>query len=334
MNSNKTFDQEHLEPHVRLFLSVDMIGSTAYKQRWISAEVNESWILFFESFFDAFNNKFHSEIDKIFNVPGVTKTEFPGPWKLLGDEILYAIKLNKGWEVSHYVNAFREAVISHRNEIEKSGKPVSLKATAWLAGFPVGNSVIVTPAGGIDFIGPLIDIGFRLSKFASRERMILSVDLVWYLTKGPSALNHLFLDSLKSLDGVLGGKPYPIIWYSMDIQLSSGMRDVGLISTVDAAKLHTYCDLFISRAPKPLIHPFFTEDGDPMPDNYSTDLERVRQLRNNIPDGHPEETYDKSVDVMTNEDYKIINKTKSSIESNIALLNKPSGISESVDTSI
>ncbi|MBF0133648.1 MAG: hypothetical protein HQL75_13805 [Magnetococcales bacterium] len=296
-NNLSKISEESLQPHVRLFLSVDVVGSTAYKQRWISAEVNESWIVFFRSFFDEFHVSFCSEIAEVSKIRVLSKTGCPVPWKLLGDEILYAIKIDKGHEVFLYTEAFRKAVMNHRDKIEQSGKPVSLKATAWLAGFPVGNSVMSTPMGE-DFIGPLVDIGFRLSKFSSRERMVLSVDLAWYLTKGDSGPRSLFLDGLQSLKGVLGDKPYPIIWWSMDEALSSGMKNVGLVNYVDTSKLHEYCDLFIARAPKPLIRPFFLGDNDSLPDHYQTDLDRVRQLWNGVPND-PQGSYDKNASVLT-----------------------------------
>lgn len=115
---------------------MDVVGSTAYKQRWISAEVNESWIVFFRSFFDEFHVRFCSEIAEVSKSRVLSKTGCPVPWKLLGDEILYAIKIDKGHEVFLYTEAFRKAVMNHRDKIEQSGKPVSLKATAWLA-FPL-----------------------------------------------------------------------------------------------------------------------------------------------------------------------------------------------------
>lgn len=141
--------------------------------------------------------------------------------------------------------------------------------------------------------------------------MVLSVDLAWYLTKGDSGPRSLFLDGLESLKGVLGDKPYPIIWWSMDEALSSGMKKVGLLNNVNASDLHAYCDLFIARAPKPLIRPFFLGDNDSLPDHYQTDLNRVRQLWDGVP-GDPQGDYDKKTRVLTHtEDIALVKSEKS-----------------------
>ena len=63
-----------------------------------------------------------------------------------------------------------------------------------------------------DFVGPLIDIGFRLSKFASLRKFVISADLAWLITAQGDAAMPFHYDGRESLKGVLNDQPYPIFW--------------------------------------------------------------------------------------------------------------------------
>src|SRR3546814_6111829 len=63
--------------------------------------------------------------------------------------------------------------------------PLRLKGTAWLADLSENNIALEIPelssndvAPHLDFIGPDLDMGFRLSKFARPASLLLSLDLV------------------------------------------------------------------------------------------------------------------------------------------------------------
>jgi len=78
-----------------------------------------------------------------------------------------------------------------------------------------------------DFIGPDIDIGFRIAKYADRGRMILSSDLALLVLKCAgtsenksrqeeyclSTTQKMKIVSFKQLKGVWHDRHYPIIWY-------------------------------------------------------------------------------------------------------------------------
>jgi hypothetical protein len=71
-----------------------------------------------------------------------------------------------------------------------------------------------------DFLGPDIDAGFRISKFALRRRLVVSAELaaVLYRERGlfPEICNRLKITSYQTLKGVWGGRHYPIVWYEED----------------------------------------------------------------------------------------------------------------------
>src|SRR3546814_20697194 len=65
----------------------------------------------------------------------------------------------------------------------------------------------------LDFIGPDLDLGFRLSKFARPARLLLSLDLVEMLLAADNRADVvLYLVGREELQGVMFGSPYPIIW--------------------------------------------------------------------------------------------------------------------------
>lgn len=71
-----------------------------------------------------------------------------------------------------------------------------------------------------DFLGPDIDIGFRISKFALRKRLVVSAHLAWLLfherAACPEIEDQLRIVSLEILKGVWGGRHYSIIWFEKD----------------------------------------------------------------------------------------------------------------------
>src|SRR6266542_2947096 len=73
-----------------------------------------------------------------------------------------------------------------------------------------------------DFLGPDIDAGFRISKFALRKRLVASAHLAWLLYKERANCsgieNQLRIVGLEALKGVWGGRHYPIIWFERDWQ--------------------------------------------------------------------------------------------------------------------
>ena len=71
-----------------------------------------------------------------------------------------------------------------------------------------------------DFLGPDVDIGFRISKFADKRKLVVSANLVKCLmSRSPResiALEDFKVVGIKVLKGVWGERPYPIIWYHED----------------------------------------------------------------------------------------------------------------------
>jgi 8-oxo-dGTP pyrophosphatase MutT (NUDIX family) len=100
----------------------------------------------------------------------------------------------------------------------------TLQSTA-SADRPVYPNIIVRALddagrGQRDFLGPDIDTGFRIAKYALRQRMVVSADLAYLLYRDRADYGgieaSLKIVSFEQLKGVWGNRHYPIFWYELD----------------------------------------------------------------------------------------------------------------------
>lgn len=180
----------------------------------------------------------------------------PEFWKGAGDEVLFTKLVNSPLDAVAAVHSLILVMADIREQFAKNEqtKVLDVKGTAWLAGFPLNNTEIVlgTQNGSevddrlaenyrllaqldekpeqrvnykIDYIGPSIDLGFRLCQRATPRRMIVSADLAWlichiYRHIGDADADKCPLlkkpkigfDGRVALKGLLGGEAYPLFW--------------------------------------------------------------------------------------------------------------------------
>lgn len=158
------------ESQIKLFLSVDISGSTKLKnthnysliqkkcadeadivnhfredkEEKITADIvfkkhnnsiyYQDWSKIVKDLLNDFNSKFNGylEGDDIY------------PWKVCGDELIYCIKVEKRQDVYLYVLAFYKTLRYHDKKC-KEADLIRLKGSAWTAGFPVRNRIVETP---------------------------------------------------------------------------------------------------------------------------------------------------------------------------------------------
>jgi hypothetical protein len=225
-----------------VFFSVDIEGATAYKIGTRLQEGDDKWCLLFASFYTDFPTYFFNEYNAL---PVATHRDesvvdppvIPTLWKFVGDEILFYAQLTDAMQTLEHLYAFRQALIKYNERLKKDGVKVRCKGTAWIAGFPINNRIMLIPNAqktlnsdetltnpSIDFIGSSIDCGFRLTKFATARNLVVSLDLLWMITQSLAYLpesaksGYTFLDSKimyggkHELKGIFSGKPYPIFW--------------------------------------------------------------------------------------------------------------------------
>lgn len=263
-------------PALRLFLSADLIGSTALKSETSGGNDEPEWLRTFTSFYEEFP-AILAENCSTHETPTVNF------WKGIGDELLWYVTLSQVGESLKVMKAFKGAIELYNKKLDEYDKKVRLKGTAWLAGFPVTHKVVPLPNGGNDFIGPSIDTGFRLSRFSTRMRMVVSVDLAWMLLQCQTKMDELKLcfDASESMKGVLSGRPYPIIWIECDSpleQLEYGLCHSNRTTEWDR-KLGDFCANFIESTDGKIISPFITGQhafGRP-PDSFVNRLTRQKE---------------------------------------------------------
>ncbi|HET6971628.1 MAG TPA: hypothetical protein VFH92_10920 [Phenylobacterium sp.] len=264
---------EGLKPRLRLFLSVDLVGSTSYKQS------RQQWSPEILSFYRNFDYALQAQY-RAFSEGHRTALPAPEFWKSNGDELLYVCEL-QNLSHAHAVIHLWLAALNDYRAMGDATKPMDVKSTAWIGLFPAPNAEIFfrrgapppasdagdpvlaqadlreewyanpnNPAITRDFVGPSMDTGFRLTSWATPRRMIVSVDLAFVLTGaytrgvGPLRLHFSGKDKLK---GVIGNQPYPTIWIPVGDERPSpeGLRADGI--STDRATIRAHCESIIEQ---------------------------------------------------------------------------------------
>jgi hypothetical protein len=282
---------------LRLFASADLVGSTAYKANE-AAKGSFQWASTFAEFFRSFPDYVkgwygHEEMppyrdSKHCSLP----KQRLSPWKFLGDEILFEVEVSRYEDVACHIWAFQRALAEYP-KMQWVGKAATrnlrLKGTAWLAGFPVTNRKLLIKRTGEtpihDYLGPSMDVGFRIAKFSEQGRLVLSVDLALMLLEAADGIaweSHFYpvLHGKEVLKGVIGNEGYPIVF----LHATQGLRtaEEELLRRefhCDRTQLKSYLRDFISQQGSKLFRPFI-DNGDGRVDMYSTkpsDIERQRE---------------------------------------------------------
>ncbi len=333
-----------IQPRVRIFLSVDLVGSSKLKQAGperiprnsinkVAGVPHDIWLPELSNFYGAFPKIFAEEWAR---ATSLFKDEFPqfvgyepSLWKTNGDEIIFVKHVKDRSEIAFFVACWIKCIKRYKSE---SKTKLDVKSTGWCAGFPLNNSEIIldTSVGQSrsvyneewklnnyylldewykknnrsellrDYIGPSIDIGFRLCELSSPCIFPVSVELAWFLTnqsyenfsknKQNKINNFLELPKTKfmgeiSLKGVFGGHPYPIFYVDVDpnIELKSAKDHLlGYSNDEDQdQKIKIYCEHFFEtyqlHFPKPFIA---QEDCKYLTEPPQQYIDAIKQLSN------------------------------------------------------
>nr|WP_320194266.1 hypothetical protein [uncultured Desulfobacter sp.] len=201
-----------------LFFSLDIVNSTFFKNK-----IN-TWAEVFSTFFKFCKHEVQNEL-------------FPHAevWKMVGDEILFYMPVSNEsdiYQAPHKVYDLMDRSIEVIRRHEEAKGILSVKATMWIAyaedvddtdnQIEYGNIILkerVVDNITLDFLGPDIDIGFRVSKFASQKKLAVDAKLACLLTKLETGLSEnsisesMRIVSYEQLKGVWDNRHYPIVWY-------------------------------------------------------------------------------------------------------------------------
>lgn len=255
-----------------LFLSADLINATEFKNILSDITKPLHWI----GFMNRFHDDFPSKLKKYFG-----NQKSPEIWKSLGDELIFNLELESAEQAVFAVAAFWQTIHDFNDgavntlNAKHKGNSLGVKGTAWVANFPYINTQVriskMNEKGEIfDFVGPQIDIGFRLTKFADRRRLIISVELTTLMVISQLKTEtemKFFYDGRKTLKGVWDNQPYPIIWVSLNNNLDE-IDDI-LYKQCNPNDIRNFCLKLFKDSENSLRPPFIKGDPDfPIPEDY------------------------------------------------------------------
>lgn len=254
-----------------LFLSCDLQNSTQFKQK----SGSKGWIATFLAFYTEFPALLSTEIAG--SCPSLQDRLLL--WKAVGDELIFSIRIQSEGECSDAVDVWLAAMLAFEKAHLLGKTPMTLKGGAFLATVPSPDRRVAIPRSvetadrsqldaeamneatlnnttdedkftakfAMDFVGPSIDTGFRVLKYASRRYFVLTVEVAHILFKHYSdevqRERKAYLVGTHELKGVWGGKPYPVFAVARDLGqqapaqvLAEAFTDGALI-----ADEHPYC---------------------------------------------------------------------------------------------
>ncbi|MDQ1107037.1 hypothetical protein QE424_000196 [Stenotrophomonas rhizophila] len=142
--------RESLRPKLRLFMSADIVGSTAFKQR-PGHEFNHQWFSIVRSFYTVAERFFELRWAQMINEFRESECvrnmgqETPALWKTIGDEVLFTKDIADPREALICMSVWLRVLDDLRDLLKKAGS-LDLKSSAWLADFPIRNREILLRA--------------------------------------------------------------------------------------------------------------------------------------------------------------------------------------------
>ncbi|MBB1055965.1 hypothetical protein G6020_00795 [Dietzia sp. B19] len=239
-------------PQSKLFLSCDLTGSTAFKQRPKNGDGAPPWQKVFLQFYREFPQQLFAQ-RKDYGC----SIDFE-LWKAVGDELIFTCDVSAETDICDAVSVWVRTLSAYKEDnLQHEGQSgLGVKGGVFLGTFPgpdhestiprspdsesSGRDVVVLNREALltadrevekyifDFFGPSIDTGFRVLSRCSSRYLTLSVEVALALalmdrtpwgSGGPGGEytfpNLLLLESME-LKGVWGGRSYPI--FALDLE--------------------------------------------------------------------------------------------------------------------
>lgn len=272
------------KPCLRLFASIDLEGSTSFKQRLANRQ-SRAWLSVVLDFVEGFEVSFWKHIGhRALDIARTTSPKQPRLWKILGDELVFVMEIKRAIDAVIYVDALKETLaewnrhvlVQRKTDSLPPERPLLVKGAAWLAEFPVTNTVLPIAGSHHDYIGPSMDAGFRIAKLASPRRLALSVELVWLLLRQDEGRCIEFAGRNRELKGVADDSGYPQLW--IEVPASEYHRKEHEVlkhrrADINGAELRDLCASFIADFGVPPDLPHISGSKDyPEPRGYQEAL--------------------------------------------------------------
>lgn len=225
---------------VCVFVSIDLVNSTSFKIQY-----EDLWRTVIPAFYDTVQQAFGVEK---YREDGTEISDFVYLWKFVGDEVLLYIPIFDAKSVEQIINVTNDVVTTIPKRIsEYIGDGLSAeyrhgiecdlgaKGVVWIGICNKGtktngrnmeyeNKYSVSSYSSrekhmsVDFLGSDIDEGFRLAKFATKRRTIISPLLAGVINelhekKSGSIQSQYVITSYQTLKGVWKNRKVPIVVY-------------------------------------------------------------------------------------------------------------------------
>jgi hypothetical protein len=304
-----------------IFFSVDMEGATAYKvETRIKRRSDNDWCSLFRSFYTEFPERFFSKYPSLINFQPdrrVLPAKCPVLWKFAGDEILFYATLTNSYQILDHLYAFHQTIIDYNEALKSQNVKVRCKGTAWIAGFPINNRIILLSDHTksqivnqsqpiIDFLGSSIDCGFRLTKFSSSRKLVVSLDLLWIAAKSFQCYRRdtrlAFMKTIRYagehvLKGVFSGQPYPIFWIDAFSEPPIEDEWIDIPSCCKCADIDRFCEQSSLRiGADDFIKPFIFNDATGL---FGTVAAGFEEQRKGLTDYYEDALHEKTIDEKT-----------------------------------
>lgn len=264
-----------------LFLSCDLQNSTQFKQK-----SEARWVATFLAFYTEFPSLLATRIVELYpDLQGRLSL-----WKAIGDELIFSIRIKSEKDCSDAVDAWTDTMLEFESQHLLVKTPMTLKGGAFLATVPapdrrvaIPRTVQISDSGSqldpeqinetmlnkadtegkfvvnfaMDFVGPSIDTGFRVLKFAARGYFVLTVEVAHLLFKHyndgkDKRERKAYLLGTHSLKGVWGGRPYPV--FAIARKLESETPEQKLAKAFESGgECRLVTDEYPSRSPHEVL---------------------------------------------------------------------------------
>lgn len=299
---------------LRLFQSVDLVGSTAFKSKyakWETGASNAVWVTQIQHFYREFPKLLAANFQK-----EAKSGRAPSVWKTIGDEIIFCCRLQSLEHLAACSTAFMRSLEAYGARLDDFDRSLDVKGAAWVAAFPGPNvSVDIasirspdsatlsssdladeqdelradTKPSDFDFLGQHIDAGFRSARAATSDSMSLSLELAYLLAeaegmKRPNGTTFHY-HGRHALKGVINDRPYPVVTIDMERKetrrrVLQAERDITKFEPAKPHHLKNYLAAFMEDAGIEL--PSLPRDGKGMivePESYRRYAESWAQVR-------------------------------------------------------
>lgn len=266
-------DQRYL-----LFFSIDIVDSSKIKN-----DSECQWIPAISEFLQGTHAKFQDNLISI-GIEDEKLNEKLKLWKTIGDEVLFYFEAEKNTEVLKAVKAFQNT-ITDMNKPNNKKNSMLYKGTVWGGHIPYYNTQIET-ADRIDFLGRAVDAGFRLSKIATKRKLIIALDVLWLCCKSIIELEKgqardemtldIYYEGKSTLKGVFNDKYTPIFWIDSAKDRKNKYPDEwrGRV-TCDHRAVVDYLTLYLREHPVLFCYNFSKIDKLDLPKDFKDVCKRI-----------------------------------------------------------